>query len=157
MQDKQDIVKAFADFIDTHFGASKRVPEEKSVEIVKAVNEDKKQALFVALYAHPDDSSFDLHNDTYDSEEVEKACHGFNEHCMKANIAHFVMVDDSVVKIVESYVTMTDIQLDEQFISKGSWLQTWKFNDGQLWEGVKSGEWNGLSIQCLANTETINE
>lgn len=155
--EKKDLVKAFSDFIDNHFGAPKSAPEVKSVEIVKAVNEDKMIATFVVLKAMDDESDYDLHGDFYDAEEVEKACYSFNEHCMKANLGHLVMVDDSVAKIVESYITMVDIQLDDQFISKGSWLQTWKFNDGQLWEGVKSGDWNGLSIQCLANTETIDE
>ena len=154
--EKKDLVKAFSDFIDNHFGAPKSAPEVKSVEIVKAVNEDKKQALFVALYAHPDESSFDLHNDTYDAEEVEKACHSYNTQCMKTNLGHLVMVDDNVASVIESYIIPVDMQIGEQFVTKGSWLQVWQFADGDLWEGVKKGEWNGISIGCTAMVEELD-
>ena len=104
----------------------------------------------------PDDEHFDLHGDTYTALEVEKACNNYNRHCMKANLAHMFMVEDDVAYVAQSYTVPVDIQLDDTFIRKGSWLQTWQFTDDEIWKGVKEGKWNGLSIQCLASVEELS-
>lgn len=151
---KQSLLKAFSDFLDTVSGGTgKGAPEVESV--VKSLDEDLMQATFVVLEACPDETTFDLHGDTYDAAEVAKACHDYNRNCMKANLAHMFMVDDDIAYVVESYTTPVDIHLDETFISKGSWLQTWQIKDASIWEGIKSGYWSGLSIQCLAEVEDL--
>jgi hypothetical protein len=31
----------------------------------------------------------------------------------------------------------------------------WQFADDDLWQGVKAGEWSGISIGCMAEVEEI--
>ena len=150
--EKKDLVKAFSEFLDNHFGAPKSAPEV-NMEIMKSVNEEKRLATFVVLA--PDE--VDLHGDTYTSEEVEKACHDYNRNCMKANLQHLLMVDDDVAYIAESYILPCDMILDDRLIKKGSWLQTWKINSESIWKGVKDGYYTGLSIQCMADVEDIED
>lgn len=151
MLDKENVVKAFSEFLEKHFGETKRT------EVVKAVNTEKRLATFVVLKAMSDETDFDAHGDFYDRETVEDACYNFYENCMKANLGHLVMVDDGTAKIVESYIIPVDIELGDQSVPAGSWLQTWKFADDALWQGVKDGEWNGLSVGCMANVETLDD
>jgi hypothetical protein len=154
MIDKDNIIKAFSEFIEKHFGET-QAKSEPTIEVAKAVDVEKRQALFVALMAHKDETSFDLHGDTYDAEEVEKACHSYNTSCMKTNLGHVVMVDDNVCSVIESYIAPVDMQIGDQYVTKGSWLQVWQFADDDLWQGVKAGEWSGISIGCMAEVEEI--
>lgn len=123
------------------------------VDVVKSVDVEKRLALFVAM--EPD--VFDAHGDITSAEEVEKACHNFNEHCMVANLFHKVETQDAVIR--ESYITPVDMQLGEQFVSKGTWVQTWYFPEtdvgNKLWDMVKTGEITGLSIGGKGIAEAI--
>lgn len=119
------------------------------LQINKSVNTELKQATFIALV--PDE--VDLHGDIYDEEEVRKACHNFNKFCRKANLLH--LVDTNGFTIAESYILPSDITLDEKPIKKGTWVTVLQFEDEDLWEGVKSGQFNGVSIGAIATVETI--
>lgn len=154
MIDKEKLVVAFSEFLEKHFGETKQ--EKEVIETVKALDTEKRQALFVALMAHPDETSFDLHGDTYSAEEVEKACHSYNTSCMKTNLGHLVMVDDNICSVIESYIAPVDMQIGDQFVTKGSWLQVWQFADDELWQGVKNGDWCGISIGCRAVKEELD-
>lgn len=83
----------------------------------------------------------------------------FNIHCMKANKFHQVETEDA--KILESYISPVEMNIDGKLIKEGTWLQKWYFpetEEGQkLWDGVKSGKYNGLSIQGKAKPENIDD
>ena len=121
------------------------------IPVSKAVREELRQATFLVLA--PDE--VDLHGDIYDEEEVRKACHNFREHCNAANLFHEVNTD--LASIVESYIAPADFYLGEQFIKKGSWLQVWQIHDDDLWDLVKNGEINGVSIGCRAEYEVLED
>lgn len=148
LEEKKSLLKSLAKFLGIQ-------DSPKSLEVTKAVNEEKKQATFLAMMAYRDETQFDLHGDTFDAEEVSKACHNFNTNCMKTNLGHLVMVDDGVASIVESYIAPVDMMLGDQFITKGSWLQVWQFADDSIWEGVKKGYWTGISPAFLTEYEEI--
>lgn len=163
---KKSLRESFEMWLEKHFGSTKEgqekateggTTEEHQIPVKKAVDEELMQATFVALLAYPDDSQFDLHDETYDADEVRKACHSFNQNCMKANIGHAVMIDESMAVIVESYTSDVDMQIGEQYIPEGSWLQKWQFTDGNLWEDVKKGYWNGISISAMAEVEKLDD
>ena len=123
----------------------------KAVPIVKSLNEDKRLATFLVLEPQDEDlTTSDLHGDWYDADTVENACHDFNRFCRKANLFH--LVDTTTFEFVESYITETEMNLGETFIKKGSWLAKIHVNDSEsgnlVWESIKSGEFNGLSVQC---------
>lgn len=146
---------SLAELIEKYFGGSQQ--EKVEVEVTKAVDTEQRMALFVVL--EPD--VVDLHGDTYSAEEVEKACNNFNVFCNKANIFH--AVETEAAKIVQSYIAPAGFTLDNGIdIQKGTWLQWYHFPEGDetsdlLWEGVKSGEINGVSIGAKATVEKLNE
>jgi len=123
----------------------------KAVPIVKSLNEEKRLATFLVLEPQDEDlTTSDLHGDWYDADTVESACHDFNRFCRKANLFH--LVDTTAFEFVESYISETEMNLGETFIKKGSWLAKIHVNDSEsgnlVWESIKSGEFNGLSVQC---------
>lgn len=151
----KDLVKQFADWLEKHTGGSQQ-EHEPSVEITKALDEEERMALFVVL--EPD--TFDKHNDTYSAEEVWKACNNFNQHCMKANLFHRVETED--MTFVQSFINPSELHLEDgRTVKKGTWLAWTHFPETEkgntLWEGVKKGTFNGLSIQCRALVEEIDE
>ena len=85
----------------------------------------------------------------------------FNKHCMKANFFHRVELEDA--EIQQSYVTPATFTLETPDgsveVKKGTWVQQWYFPETEvgnvLWQGVKSGEFNGVSIGALAKAEDI--
>lgn len=123
------------------------------VEVTKSVDTEQRRALFVAM--EPDVE--DAHGDITSVEEVEKACNNFNQHCNVANLFHLVETEDAIIQ--QSFIAPVDMQIDDRFISKGTWLQWWHFPETDtgdvLWDMVKSGEINGISIGALATVEDI--
>ena len=122
-----------------------------AVPIAKSLNEEKRLATFLVLEPQDDDfTTTDLHGDWYDADTVEDACHSFNRFCRKASLFH--LVDTTSFEFVESYITEAEITVGEEVIKKGSWLAkiyVTKSESGDLvWESIKSGEFNGLSVQC---------
>lgn len=122
-----------------------------NVPIFKQSQEELKQATFLVL--SPDE--VDLHGDIYDATEVRKACHNFNTHCRKANLLH--LFDTESFSIVESYIAPVEMQMGETVIKAGSWLSVLQFNDYEIWEGVKSGDYSGVSIGGVAQAESLEE
>jgi hypothetical protein len=153
-------VDALAELIEKHFGGSQEPTVETVVEVTKAVDSEKRMALFVVLEPQDGDETTDLHGDTYTAEEIEKACNNFNTHCRTANIFHQVQTQD--VDIVQSFITPAGFTLDNGVeVKKGSWLQWMYFPETEigeaLWQGVKSGEINGVSINAMATTEDLTQ
>ena len=127
-------------------------------QIFKSLNEDKRLATFVVLEPQDDDgTTTDLHGDWYSAETVEDACYNFNMLCKKANLLH--QIQTTVFEFVESYITQADMTVNGVHIKKGTWLATIKvqqsdFGD-EIWEGIKSGDLNGLSVQCIGLTSDM--
>jgi Putative phage serine protease XkdF len=119
------------------------------IEITKNADEELKQVLFVCMV--PD--LVDAHGDVTTVEEVAKACHNFNQFCGKANLLH--LVETETFSIVESYIAPTDFILGDKFVTKGTWLVNLQVHDDSLWELVKSGDVNGVSIGALAKVEKL--
>lgn len=122
-----------------------------NIQVTKAVNEELKQGTFLVL--SPEE--VDLHGDIYSAEEIRKACHNFNQFCMKANLLH--LVETSTFSIVESYISPVDMILGETIIKAGSWLTVLQFWDDEIWEDVKKGSFTGVSVGCSAQVEYLED
>lgn len=151
MSENKEFVEKLTTLIEKYFGGSAKelelVPE---VEVTKALDEEERMALFVVL--EPD--AVDLHGDTYSEKEVEKACISYNQHCRKANLYHRVETEDFA--IVQSFVTPVGFSDDQgREIKKGTWLAWTKFENEELWEEVKKGNFQGLSVGCRATVEEL--
>lgn len=150
--------EGLAALIEKHFGAPAAASKESQVEVTKALDEEKRMALFVVLEPQEEGTTDDLHGDTYTVEEIEKACNNFNTHCNTANIFHQVETEEA--QIIQSFITPASFELDDgRVIQKGTWLQWFYFPETDtgdaLWEGVKSGDINGVSINAMATVEDI--
>ena len=120
----------------------------------KSLDNEKRLAMFIVLEPQEDDGlTTDLHGDTYTAEEVEKACHSFNLFCRKANLLHEFETDS--YSFVESYVLPVEAEIEGTLIKKGTWIAVVKADDDFIWDGIKDGTFNGLSIQCSAEYEMI--
>jgi hypothetical protein len=121
------------------------------VSIRKSKDEELKQVMYVAM--SPDE--VDLHGDITAEDEVRKACHNFNTFCRKANLFHVVETD--TFSIVESYIAPVDFVLEDTLVKKGTWLVNLQIQNDEVWELVKSGDINGVSIGAFANVQEIGE
>lgn len=140
------------------FPKDKKMNKTVSKLINKSVNDEKRLATFVVLEPQPDDlTTTDLHEDWYDADCIEKACFNFNKTCNRANLMHSVMTDGFC--FVESYIAPVDMELGGVEIKKGTWLATIEVSDKEehvwIWDGIKSGKFNGLSIQAKGIVEDI--
>lgn len=146
---KKSFAESLAELIEKHFGGSEKEIEPEVV-VTKSLDEEEKMALFVVL--SPDEE--DLHGDIYSEKEIEKACISYNQHCRKANLYHRVETEDFA--IVQSFVTPVGFTDDTgREIKKGAWLAWTKFENEELWDQVKSGEFQGLSVGCKASVEEL--
>ena len=121
----------------------------KQIQVAKALNEELMQATFVVL-VH---DAFDAHGHIVTETEVRKACFNFNKFCRKPNLFHLAETDS--YECAESYVSPTDMFLGERFVKKGTWLATVQVLDEKLWELIKDGSVNGLSIGAMGYEEVI--
>lgn len=142
----EEIKKAMSEMIEP-------LLKQKVVKIEKAADEAERKALFVVL----EPEVVDEHGDIYSAKEVEKAMLNFNKHSMKANLFHMVETQDA--EIQQSYTAPSDMYIGEKLVQKGTWLQSWYFPETEigekLWQGVVSGEFNGVSINAMAATEEL--
>lgn len=123
--------------------------QNNPIPVFKAKNEELKQATFVVLA--PDE--VDHHGDTYDTNEVRKACHNYNKHCRVANLLH--LQETTSFEIAESYVTPVEMQYGDTVVKAGSWMAVLQFTDDTIWEGVKDGSWEGVSIGANAQAQDL--
>ena len=121
------------------------------MNIVKSRNQEKRQVTFVVMVPE----EVDAHGDITSAEEIAKACHNFNTFCGVANLFH--MVETDTFDIVESYIAPTEFTLDEHLIKQGTWLQVLQVKDDTLWELIKSGEINGLSIGAVGTATNLGD
>jgi len=125
--------------------------KENTQEVFKALNHELMQATFVVMV--PDE--IDAHGDITDAAEIRKACHNFNTFCRQPNLYH--MENTNLFSIVESYTAPTDMLVDGITITKGTWLCTVQVHDEVLWQDIKSGEVNGVSIGAVASVEKLEQ
>lgn len=136
--------------------------QKKQTSVIKSVSAEERMAMFVVLEPQESlDNVSDLQGDYYTEEDVWEACKSFNVHCQKANLMHLVETED--MKFIQSFITPAEFTMEtsegDRVIRKGTWLAWVHFPETEigdaLWEGVKSGEFTGLSVQCNAEVTSI--
>ena len=155
---QEEILKSYtAEITDTEL-ETEDVLTNLHLPINKAVNEEQRLATFLVLEPQDaDGNTSDLHLDWYDAEMVAKSCMNFNRYCMKANLMHLMPTSD--FQFVESYITKSDEILGDRYIKKGSWLATIYVppESEYIWQGIKDGTFNGLSVQAMGTVEYLEE
>jgi len=121
----------------------------KTVPVIKALNEELMQALFVVMV--PDE--VDAHGDVTSEQEIRKACFNYNKYSREANLFHEGSTDS--FELADSYILPISCFIGERFVKKGTWLATVQAKDDTLWELIKSGELCSLSIGAIARVENL--
>lgn len=92
----------------------------------------------------------DAQKDIYSADEIRRAAHGYMEFHGNRGFMHKEIVNDKIV-VLESYVAPVDFNVGKpngqtKMVKAGTWLLGYGIRDGELWKGIKSGQFNGLSI-----------
>lgn len=111
------------------------------IRIAKADNSEERYILGIVL--EPDVP--DAHNDIYSADEVRKAAFIFMEEFGDIGLQHGEIITGKA-KILESYITPVDFDIDGEKVRAGTWLMGVRVIDDNLWESVKKGEITGFSI-----------
>ncbi len=122
--------------------------DAQKIPVAKSVNEELMQVTYVAMKP-----GVDLHGDLVDVETIRLAKESFNKSAQRANLFHLTMTNS--FKVIESYQIPCDVNLNEHFVEKGSWLMTLQVNDSDVWEMIKTDDINGISIGAMAEVEDL--
>lgn len=125
--------------------------------INKSLDNERRLATFVVLEPQDISDVTDLHLDYYDEDTILDACIQFNKSLNNRKGSLYHMVETQGYSFIESYILPADIELNGQVIKKGSWLQTIYAEADWIWEGIKNGTFNGLSVECTGTVEDIDD
>ena len=128
----------------------------KKALINKSLDNERRLATFVVLEPQDISDVTDLHLDYYDEDTILDACIQFNKSLNNRKGSLYHMVETQGYSFVESYVLPADIELDGRVIKKGTWLQTIYAEADWIWDGIKNGTFNGLSVECTGIVEDID-
>lgn len=109
-----------------------------TTRIIKKSDETLRQVTFIAMV-----EGVDAHGDYTSLETIRKAKESFNLSKPSCNLFHMWNTKNAVV--IESYQAPVDMVIEDNIITKGTWLMTFQLSEG-LWEMVVDGRINGISI-----------
>ena len=124
---------------------------EKIVSI-KKIDEYKKMVSCIVLEPTDPDNT-DLQGDFYTEEDIEKAMLSFVENGMMLNEMHEKdkIYKNSDVLLAENYIAPVDFD----GIKKGSWIQSYKIKNDEVWEKILNGEITGVSIEGVGKRKEV--
>ena len=145
---KEGIINTFAKVITEEDTNKADDTTEGAMPVVKSIDQELMQVTYVAMQA-----GVDAHGDLTTSDEVRKAKESFNKSLQRANLFHQQMTD--TFSVIESYLAPCDMVLSEHFVAKGTWLMSLQVHSPEIWDGIKNGDFVGISIGAVAKVETI--
>ena len=136
--------------------AKKKKQNISKSNTVQELNDELMQVTYVVLKP-----GVDAHGDYFSKEEIRKAKESFNQALLgNANLSNlFHVMKTKSFEIIESYTAPCNMELSGNSIEEGSWLCTLQINKGfePIWEGIKNGDFVGVSIGALALAEEVSE
>ena len=105
--------------------------------------DDSDERFVLGVVLEPD--TVDAQQDIYDAPTIRKAAHLYMERYQNMGLQHKELVNDRVI-LLESYIAPVDMTIGGQAVKAGSWVMGVRFDDAELWKGVKSGKITGFSI-----------
>ena len=111
---------------------------EQEFEICKTLEE--RYVLAVCM-----EPMIDGQSDYAQEEEIRKACHNWMENYRALGFYH-KEANNNRVKLLESYIAPVDFKIDGKDVKAGSWLMAFRIISDSIWEKIKSGKINGISI-----------
>lgn len=87
----------------------------------------------------------DSHGNYMTEEEITKAAHWFAKNGDKVDLQHsFESLDE--VSVVETFIAKSDMEIEGEKITKGTWVMTVEVPEGDIWKAVEKGEVTGFSM-----------
>lgn len=87
----------------------------------------------------------DAHGNFMTEDEIRKAAFWFAKNGDKVDIQHSFEAASGVT-VVETYIALSDMQIGDELVAKGTWLMTVEVSDPAIWEAVEKGEVTGFSM-----------
>jgi hypothetical protein len=113
------------------------VPE--TVEICKG----QEERFVLGIVLEPE--VVDGQNEVVSAAEIRETCHRFMEMYRELGAYHTEANKGRMV-ILENYIAPVDFEIDGREVKRGTWLMGIRILDDELWQKVKTGKINGLSI-----------
>lgn len=126
--------------------------DEKSIQF-SFVRKDSKQHIISGIILEPD--SLDNDEEFADAEEIEKASINFMMKYADGEVGNTIShtkylqsrYEGAQVKLIENYVAPVDIKVSKDTtIKKGSWVQSYKVFDIDLWDMIEDEKIVGFSM-----------
>ena len=115
----------------------------KSIHIFK-VNADLREVTGCVLIPEIPDAQGDIISEG----EIQNAAHAFmlGYRAQQSEMGLMHKKTTSKIVVLESYCAPVDMTINNNAITKGSWVLKVRVNDNGIWAQVKSGELQGFSI-----------
>lgn len=124
-----------------------------AMRVIAKSADSAEQRIVLGIVLEPD--FVDAQNDTISGETIRHAAHKFMESFQNMGLQHKQIVNDKV-KLLESYLTLCDMDIGGQTVKAGTWLMVTRYDDDDLWEAIKSGRLTGYSIGGFARRTPVN-
>ncbi|MDF0480262.1 XkdF-like putative serine protease domain-containing protein [Vagococcus sp. PNs007] len=118
-------------------------------EVKTIVKSDDPEKLVYGVVYEP--NIRDAHDDFMSAVDIEKAAHTFMENYQHIDKQHDF--ETHAGKVVESYLAPVDMTIEDEVITKGTWILVTKATD-DIWAAIQKGEFTGYS---LAGTAEVTE
>lgn len=123
-------------------------------QLTKATEPFLKQVTYVAMRAN----TTDAHGDLTSLDDVRKAKESFNKALKKKNMANLMhLYKTDSFEVIESYISLADMQIGDNKVNRGDWLITLYVADDNLFDNILKGEFVGLSIGARAKVEYLDK
>ena len=138
---------------DTKAQAEKRlrqISRFKSTEFqVKFASMDEDKKIVYGIVLEPDE--IDAHGDTITKDEIEKAAHLY----LKSSR----VIGDGHTKKAKAYPIESFIYTPEilKKVKEGSWVMAIKVSSDSIWQSIKDGDYQGLSIGALVVRKPLKD
>ena len=123
-------------------------------QLTKATEPFLKQVTYVAMRANTTDAQGDFTS----LDDVRKAKESFNKALKKKNMANLMhLYKTDSFEVIESYISLADMQIGDNKVNRGDWLITLYVADDNLFDSILKGEFVGLSIGARAKVEYLDK
>ncbi len=164
IDDFDDVTGVDAVAIVTHPAIEKSFmafSENKPMQLYFSEKADRRivtGALMIAdmpIYRNIDGKEFYVQ---FDAQTIEAIAQRFFEkgYQSKVNLQHDGQIVEGVV-MYESMIVDKERGMQFQDLPEGSWVGSFKVNNDEVWERIKSGEMKGFSVEGIFNHVKIDE
>ena len=146
--DKNKLLKAFSEFLDSVVGESKN---PSNIKLVKSLSEDLMREVSVVYMPNTPDA----HEEWMSVDTVAEMCNKLKKGFLETkeltlNLFHMQPLEKSAAEVLDVYLLEEEILLDEILIPAGSCVMEVQYYDEKLWGMRKAGIIGGFSVhgQC---------